>query len=477
MRLACVVLAAGLGKRMKSPVPKVLHTLSGRPMLQYVLDAVARLKPERTVVVVGTFHKEIADAVEASGISFAHQREPRGTGDALMKARDALSGFRGTILVLNGDTPLITPDTLRGFLRRSQKNGDALSVLSFSAENPEAYGRIVRDDSGVALQIVEEKDATAEQKRIAEVNGGIYAISSEIMDLLSKISLNKAKGEYYLTDLFSIARQEKVKTGVYCSCPEDEMMGINTRAEMLRADRILQTRIVGRLVGRGVTFINPASVYIHSGVMIGSDTVIYPNVYLEGETKIGRGCVLYPNVRIAGSAIGDGSIIKDSSVIERSTVKQHAQIGPFAHLRPASVIGSHAKIGNFVEIKKSVVGAGTKASHLSYIGDAVIGKDVNIGAGTITCNYDGKQKHKTEIHDGVFIGSDTQLVAPVKVGRGAYVAAGSTVTKDVPPLSLAISRTMQKNIKDWAKKRMAQAERRQPGMKGQRGKGSRKGDD
>ncbi|HTR45380.1 MAG TPA: bifunctional UDP-N-acetylglucosamine diphosphorylase/glucosamine-1-phosphate N-acetyltransferase GlmU [Thermodesulfovibrionales bacterium] len=460
MKLACVILAAGLGKRMKSSLPKVLHTLCGRPMLRHVLDNAGRLRPEKRIVVVGKYHEEISRSASGPAISFVVQEKPKGTGDALMKAGEALGRFRGTVLVLNGDTPLIAPETLRRFLSLFSKNGDALSVLSFTTRHPEGYGRIVRDDSGKPRRIIEEKAATAEQKMIMEVNGGIYAVDSKIMPLLARIRRNPASGEYYLTDLFEIAMREKLRAGVYCICGEDEMMGVNTRHELLRAERIMQTRIVNGLIRKGVTFIDPSSAHIGADVSIGADAVIYPNVCLEGATRIGRQCTVYPNVRIVGSTIGDGATIKDCSVIEHSAVKRNAQIGPFAHLRPGTIVGARAKIGNFVEVKKSVIGEGTKASHLSYLGDAVVGRNVNIGAGTITCNYDGAQKHRTEIDDGVFIGSDTQLVAPVKIGKGAYIGAGSTVTKDVPPMSLAVSRTPQKNILKWAQRKQHNENRR-----------------
>jgi len=453
MPIACVVLAAGLGKRMYSSKPKVLHELCGRPMLQYVLDAVEGVNPERTVIVVGKHSEQIRRAVTGSRISYAVQKEPKGTGDALLKALPLLGSFEGTILVLNGDTPLITVNTLKHFLERSRKHADSLSVLSFFAGDPSSYGRIVRDDSGRVRQIIEERDTSPEQKEIREVNSGIYAVSAPVTRLLSRIRINKSKGEYYLTDLVEIAAKEDLRVGVYGIGSEDELVGVNKRQELLRAERVMQERIVNDLIRGGVDFIDPVSVHIHAGVEVGRNTLVYPNVYLERGSRIGRGCTVYPNVRITGSVIGDNTTVKDSSVIEQSEIKKNAQIGPFAHIRPGSSIGSRAKIGNFVEIKKSVVGDGTKASHLSYIGDALVGKDVNIGAGTITCNYDGKEKHRTEIQNGVFIGSDTQLIAPVSIGRGAYVGAGSTITEPVPPMSLALSRVPQKNIRNWVLKK------------------------
>lgn len=455
MNTACVILAAGLGKRMNSSLPKVLHKICGMPMLQHVINAAQRLRPEKNIVVVGQHSERIKKEIPEARLFFVRQEEPKGTGDALMSAASALRGFNGTVLVLNGDTPLITVKTLKKFIACSAKNEDALSILSFIAEDPSAYGRILRDNSGKALGIAEDKDASYEQRQIREVNSGFYAISSACMELLKKIRLNKAKGEYYLTDLLGIAADRNLKTGVYCIGSEAELMGVNNRRDLFRAECLMQAKIINNLVDKGVNFIDTASVYIQPEVKIGQDTTIYPNVYLEGHTKIGSGCIIYPNVRIMDSIIGDNAAIKDSSVIEDSEVRHKAQIGPFAHIRPGSLIGSAAKIGNFVEIKKTVIGDRAKASHLSYIGDASVGKDVNIGAGTITCNYDGQKKHKTVISDKVFIGSDTQLIAPVKIGRGAYVGAGSTITRDVPPEALAISRVRQENIEGWAIKKQA----------------------
>jgi bifunctional UDP-N-acetylglucosamine pyrophosphorylase / glucosamine-1-phosphate N-acetyltransferase len=458
MRLACIVLAAGEGKRMHSAAPKVLHKLCGRPMLQFVLDTVEELKPERKIVVVGRHGMEIERAIAGEGVSLVLQKEPKGTGDALLSAREALGKFRGAVLVLNGDMPLITPETLKRFLGLFRRHGDALSVLSFPACNPSSYGRIIRDGSGRALKIVEEKDATDEEKGICEVNSGVYGMESGILPLLQKITMNVAKGEYYLTDLFEIVVKDNLGAGSYCIGTEDELMGVNTRFELLRAEAVILQRIARGLIDSGVNVFDTSSLYIHYGVSVGTETVLYPNIYLEGATTVGRGCTIYPNVRIINSTICDGALIKDSSVIEDSTVGEGAEVGPFSHLRPGSTIGPRAKIGNFVEVKKSVIGERTKASHLSYIGDAVVGKGVNIGAGTITCNYDGDRKHQTIIEDGVFIGSDTQIVAPIRIGKEAYVGAGSTVTKDVPPRSLAVSRTRQKNIEGWAAGRKSKRE-------------------
>lgn len=452
MKTACVILAAGLGKRMKSDLPKVLHRICGTPMLQNVLNSSRKLNPDKIVVVAGKHIEKIKDSVQSAGILFALQPAARGTGDALRCAIPLLGDFKGDVLVLNGDTPLVKSDTIRKFLKLHRRDGNALSVLSFRAADPSAYGRIIRDDSGKLRSIVEEKDADPLQRNIREVNSGLYAIRRDALSLVGRIRLNRAKGEYYLTDIVSAALRRKMKTSAYSIGEEEEFMGVNSREELRRASEIMRRRIVAHWTKKGVDFLDPGSVFIDCDASIGKGTVIYPNVHIEGRTRIGRNSTVYPNVRILDSALGSGVVIKDSTLIENSIVGDRASVGPFAHIRPGSEIGREAKIGNFVELKKTVVGTKSKASHLSYLGDAKIGKGVNIGAGTITCNYDGERKHATSIGDGVFIGSDSQLVAPVKVGRGAYVGAGSTITLDVPAGALAIGRSRQKNIGGWARK-------------------------
>jgi bifunctional UDP-N-acetylglucosamine pyrophosphorylase/glucosamine-1-phosphate N-acetyltransferase len=463
---AAVVLAAGLGKRMKSSLPKVLHRIHGSPMLQHVLNTLSRLKLQRVVIVTGKFDNQIRESIRYSdNISFAHQREALGTGDALMKASPLLRGFRGTVLIVNGDTPLITPGTIQKFQKLHRNKCNAISLLTFHAGDPGAYGRVIRDGKDTVLSIVENSDANETQKKIREVNSGIYAIETSALSLLKEITMNASKREYYLTDIIGIARGKGIKVGAYCVGSEDEMMGINTRQELDRARSLLKERIIGNWLSKGVSFMDPSSVYLSSEATIGKDTVIYPNVHIEGPTRIGKECTICPNVRIVNSIIEKAAIIKDSTLIEDSVISERASIGPFAHLRPGSRIGRDAKIGNFVEVKKSVIGRGTKASHLTYLGDAKVGSDVNIGAGTITCNYDGRQKHVTVIGNGAFIGSDSQLVAPVKIGKGAFVGAGATITADVPPGALALSRTQQKNISGWAMRKSTSMETRKPGHK------------
>ncbi len=428
-------------------------------MLQHVLNTLYKLKPKRIVVVAGMHIEEIKKSIQdGSNIFFAHQKEAKGTGDALLKAVPSLRGFQGTVLVVNGDTPLITPETLKKFLLLHIKRRDTLSLISFISREPDSYGRVIRDERGNVLSIIENRDATVSQKSIKEVNSGVYAIESQGMGLLKTMKLNESKGEYYLTDLVHIAKNKGVKIDAFCMGSKDEFIGINTHQELEKARQLMKDRIIRRWIDRGVSFVDTTSVFISSDVKMGKGTIVYPNVHLEGNTKVGRGCTIYPNVRIQNSTIGDGAIIKDSTLIEGSVVKNRASVGPFAHIRPGSEIGTGARIGNFVEVKKSVIGSGTKASHLTYLGDAKIGKDVNIGAGTITCNYDGYKKHITVIKDKVFIGSDSQLIAPVKIGKGAYIGAGSTIIKDVPSNALALSRVEQRHIKGWAIKRKSKVQ-------------------
>lgn len=487
MKVAGVILAAGIGKRMNSSLPKVLHKLSGRTMLQHVLATLYELSPQKIVVVAGKHFKEIKESIiqtsppiagptdsrrapllkrgkggllrtQNSELIFAQQKEAKGTGDALLRALPYLRGFNGTVIVVNGDTPLIGRETLKKLLALHEKKGDVISLISFMSQEPSSYGRVIRDESGDIMTIIEDRDATVSQKKITEVNSGVYAMESNALDLLKEIELNESKGEYYLTDIIRIARDKGVKTGAYCIGSEDEFIGVNTREELEKARQLMRDRITKKWIDRGVSFIDTTSVFISSGAKIGRDTIVYPNVHLEGNTKVGKGCTIYPNVRIQNSIIGDGAVIKDSTLIEESIVKNGASVGPFAHIRPGSEIGTKARIGNFVEVKKSVIGSGTKASHLTYIGDAKIGKDVNIGAGTITCNYDGHKKHITVIKDKVFIGSDSQLIAPVKIGKGAYIGAGSTITKDVPSNVLALSRVEQRHLEGWALRRKSKVQ-------------------
>jgi bifunctional UDP-N-acetylglucosamine pyrophosphorylase/glucosamine-1-phosphate N-acetyltransferase len=464
VRLTCVVLAAGLGKRMYSSLPKVLHRIHGTPMLHYVLDTVYELGPQRIIVVIGKHGKEVKESLQVdidarrrnSSISFAHQKAAKGTAHALLKALPFIKGFKGAVLVINGDTPLISLKTLKKIISLHKQKKDTVSLLSFQTHEPGSYGRIMRDRNGRVLSIIEDRDATVSQKKIKEVNSGVYVLETEALSLLKEIKMNVSKGEYYLTDIIHIAREKGMKTSAYRIGSEDECTGVNSREELEKVRTLMKEKIINKWIKRGVSFVDTKSVFLAPRVTIGRGTTVYPNVHLEGKTKIGSKCTIYPNVRINDSVIEDGAIIKDCTLIEESVVKKRASVGPFAHLRPGSEIGTDTKIGNFVEVKKSVVGAGTKAGHLTYLGDAQIGRNVNIGAGTITCNYDGYRKHTTVIKDNVFVGSDSQFIAPVEVGEGAYIGAGSTITKDVPSKALALSRVEQSQIQGWALRRRRQ---------------------
>ena len=448
----CVVLAAGLGTRMRSSIPKVLHTVFDRPMLHYILDAVRPIGFNETVVVAGAHSAEMMAESIRSGypsVRITLQDEQNGTAHALMAGLSAIKKFKGTVMVLNGDTPLVGSPTLKAFLGRHRKARNAVSVATFTSSDPSAYGRLIREPGG-RIRIVEAADATERELAVREVNSGLYAIEPDALALLKSIKPNPKKKELYLTDIIELAQRKGLKAGAFLAPDEYEFLGINTRIDLVEATKAMQWRTNARLLDSGVTLLDPASTFISPEAKIGPDTVIYPNVHIEGATRIGQRCTIMPNVRIHESTIADGVTIKDGSVIEEASVGAGTQVGPYAHLRPGAVLKRDVRVGNFVEVKKSVIGDGTKAMHLSYLGDASIGKGVNIGAGTITCNYDGAHKHRTEIGDGVFIGSDTQLVAPVKVGRGAYVGAGTTVTSDVPAEALVISRIRQRIVPGWA---------------------------
>lgn len=450
MNLSVVILAAGRGKRMKSHTPKVLHEVLGRPILRYAIDAIKPLKPVKAIVVIGNGAEAVKERINESHLTFVLQRNLLGTGNALAVAGKELT--KGTVLVLNGDCPLITGRTLNSLLTRHRQNNNMLSFLTFIDDSMSGYGRILRDKNGRVTGIVEDKHATAdEKKKFKELNGGVYIMETAVLNYLNRIKKNRSSGEYYLTDIVDIASKEGKKLEAY-TCPSEEIRGVNSRKDLYEVSEIYRKRIIAKWMEKGVTFMDPDTSIVHSSVSIGKDTIIYPNTYLEGETSIGKNCIIYPGARIYDSAVGNNVLIKDNTLIEESRIGSGAAVGPFAHLRPKSIVGRDAKIGNFVEIKKSRIGKGTKASHLTYLGDADVGSNVNIGAGTITCNYNGRNKFKTIIESGVFIGSDSQLVAPVKIGTDAYVAAGATVTKNVPSGALAISRSQQKNIEKWTKK-------------------------
>ncbi|MHB8057352.1 MAG: bifunctional UDP-N-acetylglucosamine diphosphorylase/glucosamine-1-phosphate N-acetyltransferase GlmU [Desulfuromonadaceae bacterium] len=453
--LASVVLAAGKGTRMKSGLIKVLHHVAGRPMIAWPVTAAREAGSDPIVLVIG--HQ--ASAVQGffrgeADIRCAMQEEQLGTGHAVACALDALAGFRGTVLILCGDTPLLRAETLKNMLAFHRDNSAAVTVLTAVMEDPCGYGRVVRDPSGRVTRIVEQKDADPEEQEIREINSGIYCMDSDFLfNNIKGLGNNNTQQEYYLTDLLAIAVRKELTCLAVQAADADEIMGVNDRIQLAAADRVLRSRINRDHMLNGVTIIDPDHTYIDHGVTIGSDTTIHPGCRIEGGTVIGEGCLIDGGVSISGCRIGDDCHIKAASVLEDSLLGEDVTIGPMAHLRPGTVLGDKVKIGNFVETKKIVMGEGSKASHLTYLGDAEIGRNVNIGCGTITCNYDGVNKHRTVIGDDVFIGSDVQLVAPVSVGRNSLVAAGTTVTTDVPPDSLAISRVPQVNKEGWRLKK------------------------
>jgi bifunctional UDP-N-acetylglucosamine pyrophosphorylase/glucosamine-1-phosphate N-acetyltransferase len=453
--LASIVLAAGKGTRMKSGLIKVLHPVAGAPMIAWPVEAAREAGSDTIVLVIGHQASAVQAAFRgAADIRYAMQEEQLGTGHAVACALDALAGFRGTVLILCGDTPLLRAETLKKLLAFHRDKQAAVTVLTTIMDDPYGYGRIVRGAAGVVTRIVEQKDASPEEQEIREINSGIYCIDSDFLYANIKgLGNDNAQGEYYLTDLLAMA----VQKGLTCLALEtpdaDEILGINDRVQLAVAGRILRSRINRDHMLNGVTIIDPGNTYIDRGVTIGADTTIHPGCLISGGTVIGGGCLIEGGVSISGCRIGDDCHIKAASVLEDSELGEDVAIGPMAHLRPGTTLGNKVKIGNFVETKKIVMGEGSKASHLTYLGDAEIGCNVNIGCGTITCNYDGVNKHRTVIGDDVFIGSDVQLVAPVSVGRNSLVAAGTTVTIDVPPDSLAISRVPQANKEGWRLKK------------------------
>ena len=451
--LEVIILAAGLGTRMKSATIKILHRAAGRPIIDYVLDLAGDLAPTPPVMVVG-YQREAVQKSVGNRARFAVQEQQLGTGHAVLQAASILepAGIEGKrVLILSGDVPLTRPETLRRLLDEHDRSSNALTLLTMKLDQPAMYGRIIRDESGAVTRIVEAKDASDEEKRIGEVNAGIYVFNAEhLFNNLRNLSPENAQKEYYLTDLLAVIREGGHRVGAVVADEPVEALGVNSRGELAQVETEIQRRVVDRLMSEGVTFRNPSTVVIDSTVTIGPDTVVYPFVTLEGTTRIGEGCVVEPGVHLVNVTVGDDVHLKTGTVAEDAIIEDEAMVGPYAHLRPGTQLGRKVKVGNFVETKKAVFGEGAKASHLSYIGDAEIGADVNIGAGTITCNYDGVNKHKTILEDGVFIGSDTQLVAPIRIGRGAYVGAGSTITKDVPANALALSRTPQKVVEGWA---------------------------
>ena len=434
-------MAAGLGTRMKSQRAKVLHELGGSPLIAHVVRTAQALDPKTILVVVGHQAEEVEQATvaEVGGLaSFAVQAQQRGTGDAVESARSQLEHSDSLVLVLSGDVPLIKLETLRKFIEHHQASGADCSILSVRLENPTGYGRIIRDQNGAFQKIVEQRDANDEQRQVKEINSGIYCFdSTELYRALRQVEPANDQGEYYLTDVAEIILRNGGAVSVFLHGDSREVEGINTRAQLAEFENLIRRAAIRKLmIDSGVTFIDPSHAYISAEAEIGRDSIIYPNVTIEGKTIIGEGCVIRSGARITNSRLGDAVTIKDHSIIVDSEIESNCAVGPFAHLRMNAVLEEKATVGNFVEVKKSRLKRGTKAMHLTYLGDATIGERTNIGAGTVTCNYDGKHKHETIIEDDVKIGSDTMLVAPVRVGARSMTGAGSVVTKDVPPDSL-----------------------------------------
>jgi bifunctional UDP-N-acetylglucosamine pyrophosphorylase/glucosamine-1-phosphate N-acetyltransferase len=453
--LLALVLAAGLGKRMQSKWSKLLHPVAGRPMVRHVVEATKSAGVARAVVVVGNQADEVRLAVgdHDKRIAFAFQKEQLGTGHAVLCAERQFQGHTGDVLILNGDLPALRPETLRAFVAYHRSHGAPLTLLTTVVTDPRGYGRVIRNYGGEVARIVEETDASPEERATQEINCGIYCVdSAALFRPLRRATRDNAQGEIYLTDLVGILHHEGKAVAAYRHPDAVEVLGVNDRRELAAAARSLYRRKAEALMTEGVSLVDPASTYIDAGVTIGRDSIIEPCVMIQGASRIGGEVRIGLGSRIADSVIGDGSEVLPYCVIAGARLASGCRVGPFAHLRPDTTLDDGARIGNFVETKKTRLGRGSKANHLSYLGDAEIGRDVNIGAGTITCNYDGVDKHRTVIEDEVFVGSDSTLVAPVRLRRGSFIGAGSTITKDVPAQALALSRARQENKEGWVRR-------------------------
>ncbi len=455
-RVAVVIMAAGKGTRLKSNLPKVLHEVGGKPLLEHVIRAAARMVPVQDVyAVIGHEAERVRNATRHTGVQFVLQAEQRGTGHALMVAKDAIAGY-DHVIVLSGDAPMITPETIGRLCSFHLEEHAAMTLLSAELENPTGYGRVIRKGrkSADVQGIVEEKSASPAQKKLREINSGFYVFSvPQLYAKIGKLSTANAHGEYYLTDMAEVLRKARQRVVAWKTANPSEILGGNTRAELAEIDQNMRLAKCRQLMADGVTIFYPSTCVIDADVQVAADTVIEPYVQLLGETRIGTACRVRSYSVIRDCVIGDGVVIRPGCIMEQAVVAAGAIIGPYSHLRPGSEVGEGAHVGNFVETKKVKLGPGSKANHLTYLGDADIGAGVNIGAGTITCNYDGVNKHKTIIEDGVFIGSDSTLVAPVRVAKGAYVGAASCITDDVPEESLAIGRARQIVKEGWVRER------------------------
>ncbi|EGQ23162.1 MULTISPECIES: bifunctional UDP-N-acetylglucosamine diphosphorylase/glucosamine-1-phosphate N-acetyltransferase GlmU [Sporosarcina] len=445
-----IVLAAGQGTRMKSDLYKVLHPVCGKPMVEHVIDHIRDLDSDRIVTIVGHGAETVEQAL-GNKSEYALQAEQLGTAHAVQQAGSVLGDLDGTTLVVCGDTPLIGSETMKALLAHHHQTEAKATILTAIADDPTGYGRIIRAENGDVLRNVEHKDTDDEERNVKEINTGTYCFDNRaLFETLKKVNNDNAQGEYYLPDVLGILKSEGQRISAYTTPNFHETLGVNDRVALAQAEKEMRRLIAEKHMRNGVTIINPEQTVISADAEIGRDTVIQPGVVIEGSTKIGSNCVIGPNSHLQNSTVGDQTTIH-SSVVRDSQVGSQTAVGPFAHLRPETQLGNHVKIGNFVEVKKSQLGDDSKVSHLSYIGDAEIGKNVNVGCGTITVNYDGKNKHKTEIQDDAFIGCNANLVAPVTVGKNAIVAAGSTITKSVPENSLAIARVRQENKEGYVK--------------------------
>ncbi|QAY67461.1 bifunctional UDP-N-acetylglucosamine diphosphorylase/glucosamine-1-phosphate N-acetyltransferase GlmU [Paenibacillus protaetiae] len=456
MKTMAIVLAAGQGKRMKSKLYKVLHQVAGKPMVGHVVHTVGQVSCERTVIIVG-HGAEAVKSYLGDSAEYVLQEQQLGTGHAVKQAEQLLGGEEGMTIVICGDTPLVKAETIEAMQKLHEQSGAAATILTAVFEQPAGYGRIIRGADGTVERIVEQKDCTPEEAAVQEINTGTYIFDNrKLFAALAKVTNENAQGEYYLTDVIRIFREAGEVVQGYATDDLAEAIGVNDRIALAEAEQLMRARINRRHMVNGVTFIDAASAYIEADVQIGADTVIYPGTVLKGATVIGEDAVIGPNAEIANSSIGNGVTVK-YSVINESVVGDKSSVGPYANLRPGSKLGRECKIGDFVELKNAVLDDGSKVSHLSYVGDAVVGKDVNIGCGAITVNYDGFNKSVTEIADNAFVGSNVNLIAPVKIGEGAYVVAGSTITSDVPAGDLAIARERQTNKPGYADKIRARA--------------------
>jgi bifunctional UDP-N-acetylglucosamine pyrophosphorylase / glucosamine-1-phosphate N-acetyltransferase len=446
-----VILAAGQGTRMKSKLYKVLHPVCGKPMVQHVVDHVKKLNIQEMVTVIG-HGAEMVKAQLGEESHYALQSEQLGTAHAVMQAQQILEGKKGVTIVVCGDTPLIKAETMESLFKHHEELSAKATILTARIDDPTGYGRIIRNENGFVEKIVEHKDATEAEREINEINTGTYCFdNTALFEALKMVSNDNVQGEFYLPDVVEILKNQGEVVTAFQTNDLEETLGVNDRVALAEAERIMRSRINESHMRNGVTIIDPANTYIESDVVIGQDTILLPGTILKGRTVIGADCQIGPNSEIDTCEVGDETVIRQSAAYN-STIGSLVNIGPFAHIRPDSAINDEVKIGNFVEIKKAVFGKGSKASHLSYIGDAEVGSDVNIGCGSITVNYDGKNKFLTKIEDGVFIGCNSNLVAPVTIGKGAYVAAGSTVTKNVPGNALSIARAQQVNKENYVDK-------------------------